>query len=1001
MKHMRVIATAILICLMVNMCFVVSAADDSKALMVSLAEATETNRLTVNKDTGRVNQTNAGGFLKIEKVNFGTGGFNSVSLNVACTAANAGGTFAIYLDSKDTNPIGKIVVQSTGSFDDFVWQTTGLSEDIEGEHDLYITSSKAGCGDLMGLRFNYLKGESDISQIPNGMKGTEYEKIAERLAALGLISFEGKSSVSVTEAVKAKEAAEVLFGLVNITELTVIDKFLNDEKIDPKKTIKQGDLSKILVNIFAYDKVAKTAKNYETECIRYVKMKGLFGNKLYATKNTISRGELYWLLDTLKDYAAVVENAYTLHKNGSLIGTQFETYDESYLSYYKNIYKGIGIITAGEYAAMEGFGVCSEGEVRIGSVIFDAKGTDAAKHIGEKVEFYYKTEPGRTKLITYDNGENEIITVDESEIGSLSSKGMTYYDEKDRERKINFETLKTVIYNGKKSSSYDERIFNKNTLYGNVTAVDNDDDGNAEVVKIEDTYDLVVNSYADDKIYSKPINPYTAPVIVDLKDRDVVVKNLNGETVDKDENLGMLAEWNVVSVACSKNDDKGIEDADPLYTIYLNNKVARGSIKSITSSGGNVIYKMDNGTERIIKKGVNVGNVRAGDYIIACLNYRGQIVAIRYVSGMKPGYILGYHFEDGLEQELQVKILGEDSIVHIYTVGKSINIDSKTWKKNAATATEFDDINESFVLYQAKENGIITAIDTARPLTANENKDTLRVALAEVTDAKYKSSLTFDGKAVFEADTPVFCIAEDGGDEFHYVSTQNLVFVNDDKNLKVSTYNMSEDSLKSDWIVYKFNSANIKARSTSNVVYVDEIITEYDTEKQEVYKVLNVYDSNKLYSYRLTEAAAAKADSEVLSRGDAIKVSVDINGCINSISRKLKVNPIGTEPRLTLTADADDITNNEKWNTENQYLWAQAERFDGTYAKLSSLENPGTDLGMYNISAAGLYLYDKEEDEIRLATLNEIADIKHDAANPTKMFVHINYAVVKSILIVK
>ena len=517
MKHIKLIATTLIVCLMLNiMCFAVNAADEPGYLTINLTTASETNALTLNKTTGMISATTEGAYAKFEKVQFGKGGFNSFQINAACHPDNVGGTVAIYIDSMEFNPVAELIVQGTGSWNDFVWQTSGLYEDVSGEHDIYVTFSQSGTCSMSGLRFVYSKEETSV-RIPNGMIGTEYEHIAKRLEELGLITF-GDGSYSATEAVKAKEAAEVLFAMTNVTDETVVNKFLVENDISATKTIKKEDLCKIIVNVIGYEEIAKMSTNYESECMRIVTSKKILG-KLFTEKNTMTRGELYWLVDRLKDEELLVIRGVKENSEYSTIHYS-EAGNETILSYYKEIYRGEGIINAGEFATLDGNKTISSDSVRIGSEFYKVGRTDVGDHVGEDVEFYYTDEP-YMEILSFDNSSNDIISVKDYDICSFSNNELIYYTNKNNKTKtVKFEKkIKTFIYNGKTVVEGGSAMFDHELLYGSVTVIDNDDDGLAEVIKINDSYDLIVNSYADEVIYSKNNSP------LNLKDKNVIVKN--------------------------------------------------------------------------------------------------------------------------------------------------------------------------------------------------------------------------------------------------------------------------------------------------------------------------------------------------------------------------------------------------------------------------------------------------------------------------------------------
>lgn len=102
---------------------------------------------------GAVGYTYNGSWLQYNYVNFGSN-MTRFNANLAVSAAYAGQKIEVFLDSIYTNPIATLTTTNTGSWTNFQWQGTNLTQSVSGTHTMYIEFvGSSGIANLMNWKF--------------------------------------------------------------------------------------------------------------------------------------------------------------------------------------------------------------------------------------------------------------------------------------------------------------------------------------------------------------------------------------------------------------------------------------------------------------------------------------------------------------------------------------------------------------------------------------------------------------------------------------------------------------------------------------------------------------------------------------------------------------------------------------------------------------------------------------------------------------------------------
>lgn len=106
-------------------------------------------------------------WLKYEAVDFGQGGYNSISFYLAVDAGFAGGEIVVRLDSVTGTVIAEHTVESTNGWANYELQITTLDQEIEGVHDIYIEGAgvSGGIANIDYFVFDEVEAELAFIQI--------------------------------------------------------------------------------------------------------------------------------------------------------------------------------------------------------------------------------------------------------------------------------------------------------------------------------------------------------------------------------------------------------------------------------------------------------------------------------------------------------------------------------------------------------------------------------------------------------------------------------------------------------------------------------------------------------------------------------------------------------------------------------------------------------------------------------------------------------------------
>lgn len=208
-------------------------------------------------------------------------------------------------------------------------------------------------------------------------------------------------------------------------------------------------------------------------------------------------------------------------------------------------------------------------------------------YLGKLVTVYYKEESGVTnyEVTSISNQKNRNITtkIDIDNIEDYSNTEIEYYPDEDSDtEKIDIDSGAYVLYNGVATNKTIETLLNDNvTNSGEITLIDTQNSGSADVVFVKTYQNIVVNAISsnDYKIYDK--YDTSKAVVLDEKDRDKTI------TFKRDGSTGAsfssISKGDIVSVSISGDSAQSVIDVLIASKSNSKNKVT-GTISQVFSN---------------------------------------------------------------------------------------------------------------------------------------------------------------------------------------------------------------------------------------------------------------------------------------------------------------------------------------------------------------------------------------------------------------------------------
>jgi len=564
------------------------------------------------------------------------------------------------------------------------------------------------------------------------------------------------------------------------------------------------------------------------------------------------------------------------------------------------IVAGEGIVESVYGKSLENYDGLKNNEVVIGDMKFTTAFEETRDYVGYNVEYFYDEDTKGLCAIYPEN--NKIVKVNAESVIDVDENLLTYEDEVPGKiagdiEKVKITQLATILYN-------DVVVDNFNTSYfkdkqGEITFVDNNEDGRYDVIMLDITDDYVVK-FAD--IYSETIyDMYDSEKSICLSDKD-------GQDISfvdrygKPMLLSELLRYDVISVKRSYDGKK--------VTAVFSNLEARGVVEAVDVTNGRMYITVRGKKYATTSDFQKNESVKTGEWGVFGITTTGKIACVNRSfssEGASYGYLIKAKAGSGLDTSYKFRILSQTGEVVILTAAKKLLVDGVSMKASEAFGyVGGDKTNSQPIIYEVNKDGYLTNIDTITYNDGTENRNTLRemyncynvssdedgnMIETPRTSLEWRGSI-FGSRIVTSGNTVFFKVASsrDAADEDFGVTFASAI--PQQKYYSFKAYKKVEDSPIADIII--LSTEDVGEDTGSNHYVVSEISEAIDKEgnnatKMEVFLGRNkqtyyIKDKSILENAKWFEADGAEQGlNHNFVAGDIIKITADSDGYITSI----------------------------------------------------------------------------------------------------------------------
>ena len=748
-------------------------------------------------------------------------------------------------------------------------------------------------------------------------------------SALGLAVYAENAGASAAEAVQvSEERAEML------RSLGVLYDLADDETEDLTKEVSRAEYAKILVKYFnkpyscatltqkpyidveltnEYARDIKTIKDLgyvadtETQSFRpqdtvtlneaaAMLMRGLGYTYLSDEKELSAATELRVFSGISKNRSegATLDNIYAMLENtlnAGIVETEWKNGSISYkssdektvLSEYYEIKKMRGVVTANDLTGLsEASKAAGEAQIEIDGKVYGLKYKKCGDYLGYVVDFYLKSKESEDVIYAVPNNKNNVTEISSEELYNADNTQIYYRRQKKDNKTLKLEENYDVIYNKKAYSGYGQL---KNILpeEGSITAIDNDNNGRADVLLITSyEFYMISDIYArDKKVYTTDGN-YT----IDLnEDRlNVEIRNTDGNTV----NFAAVKKNCVLTVSESRN-----TDGEKMVSVIISDKKTDGTLRS----KGDDTVTIDT-TEYPATKAF-LENTAVGSEGTFYFTHNGKAAFYKALgdNAWNIGMIYKMYIDENNDDQLYFSMYTPQNEFKRYASAKNVNIGKTAQLPNGARG--WDAVRSALtrgelIRYILNDDGEIVKIEKAdegNQYTGERtyiNEQGLRV-LGEASSSFYYRNGIFDGRIVTDSDTLFFVIPPEGNweDEDAFYTSASSV-------LKTNVYEYSYPYKAYAYDDGEVAYANVVVLSdvvvgTSNInteanLFVIDSINRVVRDEDEIYNQLIMYGKGEKNVYYCSDSILNEYD---LQKCDVIQFEADSSKKIRAVRKIL------------------------------------------------------------------------------------------------------------------
>lgn len=483
-----------------------------------------------------------------------------------------------------------------------------------------------------------------FAKVYTDIEGKDYQRAVTVLSALEIFKGASEDEFKPDDNVTRQDFETVLSKLQGVEDVNIPEN-QDSTKIDEIITFEEA--VKRIVDLIGYGLDAQQRGGYPSGYLAVASEKHILKN--IPTGQPLSRGMFAQMVYNAIDVDIMQQQVY-----GDK--AQYASEDgKTLLTENLKITKGTGIVTANSRSDLSGHYSLGKNELEIGGEIYKCTQTTAQDYLGCEVEFYSKVDDvsnENTILYAEKTDDNQILSIPANNIVDYNSLKYTYFKDKDKDTansEVSLPNSVDIIYNGKAITKADFQLINFKPDAGKVVLIDNNGDGQYEVLSIESYENYVVDSVdiSDNYIYPK----YGKDILqldVDDNSKRVTISDRDGNPVL----LSDIYEWDVLSVTDSIDHN--------VKNVIVTKEVAEGNVDEVGEEDGFAVYMVQ---DKALKLAAGypisiLDDVKVGDAFKFYLDVEGRVAGYQFDnnSDLKIAYLMAAGTTQGLDRRVQIKV---------------------------------------------------------------------------------------------------------------------------------------------------------------------------------------------------------------------------------------------------------------------------------------------------------------------------------------------------------
>lgn len=678
---------------------------------------------------------------------------------------------------------------------------------------------------------------------------------------------------------------------------------------------------------------------------------------------------------------------------------------------------GEGIVKGANYTTLtHPDASIAEDTVLIGEQRFTS--AEGGALLGQYVRFYhYEQKDVKEPALFYlyaDPGENSILVLDAADAVSFEDDKLYYITPEGKTVKITFDEHPDFICNGIAYATYKDDEVIPGT--GQLTLIDNDDDGNYDLISTDDYDYLYVGATSTEEmaVYDK----FDEARTLRLDDSQIAYKIYRAG--GKDAFFGQIIENQLLAVRKSKNTDGKI-----LVRINIINETATGAV---TSLGDDYVTVAD----RELRIGGRIWEEKDAGRLSLSLGtgvilYVHNGVAVMGEYGESTGDKLGYLIDasrpgNSVDTTTDLLLAVDKAQTAEYKASSRIRIDDVVRKTAAEVYAALEagsaltKSHESYpvaqpVIYRLNADNEVSYIITAAYSGADASENGLSLDRAYLTTPSVyqASNRSFYDKETGDlivsagSDTRIIHVPDTARNDkrFYNFLTDNPSAA-DNSNCYIEVYNL-RDNLTAKYIFLYLNiPATVPASAAPAPVTG---VTEKLNADGEAIKAISVYENGKIVQYPCSIDLAVPA----LSAGDVVRYRLNNAREISAIQKVLspKDAPPPEESRIQSATTGTPYT---QYDSTFRSVYGTAYAKDGSVLTVTtgiSEDENGIIGGAYTDNfrlTANPYVYvynGRLETPVRQGSVNDIMTYAAAGDGASRLYLHTNAGTLRMIYIVE